>query len=535
MTASSHALPEGIVLRAPVTAAQADILSAEALAFLAELERRFDPERRRLLEVRAQRRAWLTQGGRPDFLPETRALRERDWQIAPLPADLQDRRVEITGPVDRKMIINGLNSGAKVFMADFEDASTPTWGNMLDGQINLRDAVNRSIWYEDKDSGKFYKLKPTTAVLMVRPRGWHLEEKHVEIDGQAISASLFDFGLFLFHNAHHLIAHGTGPYFYLPKLESHFEARLWNEVFVLAQQMLDLPLGTIKATVLIETLLAAFEIDEILHELQAHSAGLNCGRWDYIFSVIKTFRDDPTMVLPDRNSITMTTPFLAAYSRLAIATAHRRSAPAIGGMAAFIPVKDDPAANAVALAQVQADKEREAGNGHDGTWVAHPALVPVAQEVFDRLMPTPNQIAIPRDSVAVTAADLLPKPVGVATEAGLRNNIAVGIGYLESWLRGQGCVPLFNLMEDAATAEIARTQVWQWRRHGHCLHDGRVVDVPLIRALIAEETAAGLARNAGAVGRFVEAAALFQELVEAENCAEFLTLSAYDRLLAEGQ
>ncbi len=527
----------GLDILGPIKPGYEAILTPEAMAFLAELEGRFGGERERLLAVRQKRQALIDAGEKPDFLEETRAIREADWTIAPLPADLQDRRVEITGPVDRKMVINALNSGAKVFMADFEDATTPSWTNQMDGQINLFDAVRRTIAYDDPATGKSYRLNDATAVLKVRPRGWHLVEKHVLMDGLPISGALFDFGLFVFHNARDLLARGSGPYFYLPKLESHFEARLWREVFTVAEEYLGLPFGTIKATVLIETILAAFEMDEILYELRDHSAGLNCGRWDYIFSFIKKFRADPAAILPDRGDVTMAVPFLAAYSQLAVKTCHRRKAPAIGGMAAFIPVKDDPAANDAAFAKVRADKEREANNGHDGTWVAHPGLVPVARAVFDELMPTPNQIHRLRTDVAVTAADLLAVPAGPKTEAGLRQNVAVGIGYIEAWLRGQGCVPLFNLMEDAATAEISRTQVWQWLHHKAALDDGRTVTPALVDSVIAEELAAWKTRvgeDRFAAGRFGAAAELFRDLVIRDDFVEFLTLPAYERIVADG-
>ena len=515
----------------------AQILTPDALAFVIGLERRFGDERRRLLEKRRQRQARLDAGERPDFLPETRAIREGDWTVAPLPKDLLDRRVEITGPVDRKMIINALNSGANVFMADFEDSSTPTWTNMIEGQINLRDAVAGTISYTDPASGKFYRPNPKTAVLLVRPRGWHLEEKHVEIDGRPISGSLFDFGLYFFHNARTLLARGSGPYFYLPKMESHLEARLWNDVFVHAQGLLGVPRGSIKATVLIETILATFELHEILHELREHSAGLNCGRWDYIFSFIKKFRNHAWAVLPDRGEVTMTTHFLRSYSQLVIQACHKRNVHAMGGMAAQIPIKDDAAANEGAINKVRGDKEREAGDGHDGTWVAHPGLVPVAREVFDRLMKEPNQIARKRQDVHVTAADLLQVPQGSITEAGLRQNINVGIGYLEAWLRGTGCVPLYNLMEDAATAEISRAQVWQWIRHGARLADGRTVDAALCRQVIEEElekARAQLGNGRFMQSRYRDAARLMQDLIEAPEFPEFLTLAAYDKLVSEG-
>jgi len=424
-----------------------------------------------------------------------------------------------------------------VFMADFEDALTPTWDNLIEGQLNLRDAVRRTIAYTDPETRKPYRLNERTAVLTVRPRGWHLSEHHVLMEGHPISATVFDLALFFYHNARELLERGSGPYFYLPKTESHYEARLWREVFLVLENAFDLPIGTIKATVLIETLPAAFEMDEILYELRAHSAGLNCGRWDYIFSYIKKFHKHPAAAMPDRNGVTMASPFLEAYSRLAIKTCHRRNAPAIGGMAAFIPVKDDPAANETAFARVRADKEREAANGHDGTWVAHPALVPVAREVFDRVMPGPNQIERKLDDLRVTVGDLLQVPEGSRTEAGLRNNIAVGIGYLEAWLRGTGCVPLFNLMEDAATAEIARAQVWQWLHHGLSLQDGRTVTYRLVRDLLREELDAWRARVGAErylLGRFGDAAELFRELVESDSFIEFLTLPAYEKLIADG-
>nr|WP_222529973.1 malate synthase A [Azospirillum sp. 412522] len=536
-TSMSGSFVSGLEIRGPIKPGFEEILTPEAMAFLAELEGRFGPERLRLLDVRSRRRALLDQGRKPDFLPETRAIRDADWTIAPLPADLLDRRVEITGPVDRKMVINALNSGARVFMADYEDATCPTWANLVEGQINIRDAVRRTISHQDPVNGKKYRLNDRTAVLKIRPRGWHLNENHVLMDGAPMSGALFDFGLHVFHNAQELLARGSGPYFYLPKLESHFEARLWREVFLVAEEYLHLPHGSIKATVLIETILAAFEMDEILYELREHSAGLNCGRWDYIFSFIKTFRKDPAAVMPDRAEVTMATPFLSAYSQLAVRTCHRRGAPAIGGMAAFIPVKGDPEANEVAFSRVRADKEREASNGHDGTWVAHPGLVPVAREVFDAYMPTPNQIARKRTDVTVTAADLLAVPAGPKTQSGLRNNVAVGIGYIEAWLRGQGCVPLFNLMEDAATAEISRAQLWQWVHTGTVLDDGRVVTLDLVDRIIAEELAAWETRvgaDTYAKGRHADAAALFRDLVAREDFTDFLTLPAYERVMAEG-
>ncbi|HEX6120282.1 MAG TPA: malate synthase A, partial [Dongiaceae bacterium] len=469
------------------------------------------------------------------FLNETAHIRAGDWKVAPLPKDLLDRRVEITGPVDRKMVINALNSGASCYMADFEDSTTPTWENQLDGQRNLVDAVRRTITFDDPGSGKAYRLNRKTAVLLVRPRGWHLPEKHVVIDGRPMSGALFDFGLYFFHNARELVARGAGPYFYLPKLESHLEARLWNDVFVFAQAKLGIPKGTIKATVLIETLPAAFEMDEILYELRDHSSGLNCGRWDYIFSFIKKFARDPKAVMPDRVSVTMTAHFLRSYSLLLIKTCHQRGAHAVGGMAAQIPIKNDPAANEAALAKVRADKEREATDGHDGTWVAHPALVPIAKEIFDRLMTEPNQIARQRQDVHVTASDLLAVPQGDITEAGLVTNISVGIAYLEAWLRGTGCVPLNNLMEDSATAEISRAQVWQWLKHGARLKDGRTVEPLMCENIIDDlrrKRRAATGDGAYAAGTFDSAASLFAGLIFADEFPEFLTLPAYERVMA---
>ncbi len=527
----------GLTIRGALHPGYEDLLSPEALDLVVELERRFDDERKRLLDIRRRRRALVAGGETLEFLPEGAAVRRGNWTVAAPPADLRDRRVEITGPTDRKTVINALNSGAKVFMADFEDATAPTWTNLIEGQINLRDAVRRTISWHDPATGKHYRLNDETAVLMMRPRGWHLSEKHVLMDGQPISATVFDLALFFHHNALELRNRGSGPYFYLPKTESHYEARLWREVFLVLENAFGLPAGTIKATVLIETLPAAFEMDEILYELRDHSAGLNCGRWDYIFSHIKTFSSNPLKLLPDRALMTMESGFLDAYSRLAIRTCHRRGAPAIGGMAAFIPVKDDETANQAAFDKVRADKEREAAKGHDGTWVAHPALVPVAKAVFDRLMPEANQIDRPLETGEITAAELLQLPAGPKSETGLRTNVAVGIGYLESWLRGVGCVPLFNLMEDAATAEISRAQVWQWMKHGAKLEDGRPVTKALVRAVLREELD-GWRERVGAerylLGRFGDAAELFRELVEAENFVEFLTLPAYDKLIAAG-
>jgi malate synthase len=530
----SLSLP-GVGLRGAVLPGYEAILTPQALGFVVDLHRKFNPERLRLLERRKEVQARIDAGERPDFPRASGAMRREEWSVAPLPADILDRRTEITGPVDRKMIINALNSGAAVFMADFEDSTTPSWKNLIEGQINLKDAIAGTIDYTDPASGKSYRLNEKIAVLFVRPRGWHLPEAHLVVDGMPMSGALFDFGLYFFHNAAALLAKGSGPYFYLPKIESALEARLWNEVFLHAQSALGLPAGTIKATVLIETILASFELDEILWELKQHSAGLNCGRWDYIFSFIKKFRNQSWAVLPDRAQVTMTSSFLRAYSQLVIRTCHRRNVHAMGGMAAQIPIKHDPVANDAAMAKVQADKEREAGDGHDGTWVAHPGLVPIAKAVFDRIMPGPNQIERKRDDVVVSASDLLRIPEGTKTEAGLRQNIAVGIGYIEAWLRGIGCVPLFNLMEDAATAEISRAQIWQWRRHGARLDDGRKVESVLIRTVLDDEMAKlrrGLDDGAWARSRYEDAANLFLDLVESDDFEEFLTLPAY-RMVAE--
>ena len=509
----------------------ADILTPEALSLVVKLERTFGNRRRELLQRRADRQLDLDAGHFPDFLPATKAIRDdASWKVAPLPADILDRRVEITGPVERKMIINALNSGAKVFMADFEDSNAPSWENNLQGQINLRDAINRTISYTSPE-GKQYALKEQTAVLFVRPRGWHLPEKHVLVDGQPVSAGLFDFGLYFYHNVRELLKRGSGPYFYLPKMESHLEARLWNDVFVLAQNELGIPQGTIKATVLIETILATFEVDEILYELREHSAGLNCGRWDYIFSYIKKFRNHAQFMLPDRAQVTMTVPMMRNYSLHVIKTCHRRGVHAMGGMAAQIPIKNNPTANEEALAKVQADKEREAGDGHDGTWVAHPGLVPIALEAFNRVMPTPNQITKLREDVNVVATDLLTAPGGTITDKGLRMNISVGVQYLEAWLGGNGCVPLYNLMEDAATAEISRTQVWQWIKHGASLADGRAITAELFQQLLTEELAKitqEIGEDRYNNGHFALASDLFAKMSTSADFAEFLTLPAYD-------
>ena len=506
----------GVELRAPLVERDEELLSTDALAFVAELHRRFDGTRRELLGARAERQSRIDAGELPDFLPETREIREGNWRVAPVPADLQDRRVEITGPVDRKMVINALNSGARCFMADFEDANSPTWRNNLDGQANLVDAIERTI---ELDTGeKAYRLGDDPAVLIVRPRGWHLTERHVLVDGEQVSGSLFDFGLYLFHNGRRLLDKGSGPYLYLPKLESHLEARLWNDVFDFAEEELDLPPGAIKATVLIETILAAFEMEEILYELRDHAAGLNAGRWDYIFSIIKRFRENQDFVLPDRAQVTMTVPFMRAYTELLVKTCHRRGAHAMGGMAAFVPSRRDPEVNEVALVKVREDKRREAGDGFDGTWVAHPDLVPVATEEFDAVLGTrPNQVERLREEVDVAAADLLDVrvPGGEITDEGVRMNVSVGLRYLESWLRGTGAVAIYNLMEDAATAEISRSQIWQWLRHGRIERD------QVVAFEDAELAEAG-------DGRWDEARALFDEVALSEELDEFLTLPAYE-------
>ena len=510
-----------------------DVLTPAAVDFVAELTERFGTRVRQLLTAREARQAQLDAGELPDFLPETRSVREASWTVAPAPADLQDRRVEITGPTDRKMIINAMNSGAKVFMADCEDSLSPGWDNVIRGQINLRDAVRRTIEFTSPE-GKGYRLDERTATLIVRPRGWHLFEKHLAYRGEAVPGAFVDFGLYLFHNHAALRARETGPYFYLPKLEGYREARLWAEVFDFSERRLGIAHGTIKCTVLIETILAAFEMDEILHELRDYAVGLNCGRWDYIFSFIKKFARRPDYVMPDRHQVTMSTHFLRSYSLLCIRTCHRRGAFAMGGMAAQIPIKNDAVANEAAMAKVRADKEREASDGHDGTWVAHPGLVPVAMAIFDRLMPTPNQLHRLRDDVAVSASDLLSIPQGDITEAGLRSNVSVALQYMASWLSGNGCVPINNLMEDAATAEISRAQIWQWIHHpAGRLADGRRVTAELFSALLAEEQArlrVSLGDPVYAAGHFDHAARILAEITTAPEFASFLTLAAYREL-----
>jgi malate synthase len=525
---------DGVQITGTISPEFANILTNEAVAFVAKLERLLGERRRELLQTRLNRQAEIDAGKMPDFLPETASIRESEWTVAPIPADLQDRRVEITGPVDRKMVINALNSGANVYMADFEDSHSPTWEATLNGQINLLDANKGTITFTNPGNGKFYKLNDDIATLMVRPRGWHLEEKHVLVDGKAMSASLFDFGLYFFHNVNTLLAKGTGPYFYLPKLESHLEARLWNDAFVLAQKELGIPNGTIRATVLIENILAAFEMDEILWELRDHSAGLNCGRWDYIFSAIRKFRNYPSFIFPNRAQVTMGTHMMRSYSLLTIKTCHRRGIHAMGGMAAQIPIKNNPEANETALNKVRADKEREAKDGHDGTWVAHPGLVAIAKEKFDKYMPEPNQIDHQMPDLVVTQADLLQVPEGEITEDGIRTNIDVGIQYMASWLDGNGCVPIYNLMEDAATAEISRSQLWQWVNNDAAkLEDGRSVDADLYHQFVPEvletiKQKVGEANYNG--GKYELASKLFDKLITDPNFTDFLTLPAYEYL-----
>jgi malate synthase len=524
-------LPAGIQLRGPTVSGIETVMTPAALSLVAKLHRAFESRRQELLARRTARQREFDAGSLPDFLPGTEKVRRGDWTIAPQPKDLLDRRVEITGPTDRKMVINALNSGASTFMADFEDANCPTWANMIEGQVNLHDAVRRTITLEQE--GKSYRLKDRTAVLIPRPRGWHLDEKHMLVDGRPVSGSIFDFALYFFHNAKELLARGTGPYFYLPKMESHLEARLWNDIFEIAQKEVGVPSGSIKATALIETVLAAFEMDEILWELREHSAGLNIGRWDYIFSCIKKFRSNRDFCLADRAKVTMTAPFMRAYALLLVKTCHRRGAPAMGGMAAQIPIKNDPKANDAALAKVREDKLREVTDGCDGTWVAHPGLVPIAKEVFDEHMPRPNQYDRQRPDVNVAAKDLLAfAPETPITEAGLRNNISVGIQYLGAWLAGNGCVPVFNLMEDAATAEISRSQIWQWMRSPKGkLDDGRKVTKELFSALLAEElpkVRTYLGDAAWKAGKYEDGAKLFERITTDDRYVEFLTLPAYD-------
>jgi malate synthase len=523
-------LPSGVEIKGGIKPGYERVLTPEALAFVADLARRFEPTRRALMARREERQAALDAGALPNFLPETKPVREGDWTIRGVPRDLLDRRVEITGPTNRKMIVNALNSGASVFMADFEDATSPTWDNLIDGQINLMDLWRGEVDFVEAETGKEYKLGPNPAVLIVRPRGWHLLEDHMLVDGAPVAGALFDFGLYVFHNAKLALEKGSGPYFYLPKLESHLEARLWNEVFTRAQEALGLPVGTIKATVLIETLPAAFEMDEILYELRDHIVGLNCGRWDYIFSFIKTLRAKPEFLLPDRSQVVMGKSFLKAYADLLVKTCHRRGAFAMGGMSAFIPNRRDPQVTEKALSAVRDDKLREVTEGCDGTWVAHPDLVGVAKAVFDEKMPGPNQLDRKRSDVAVGQREMLTVHDGTRTEAGLRSNIRVGVQYIEAWLRGNGAVPLYNLMEDAATAEISRTQVWQWIKYGAKLDDGRTVTLSLFEQLLQDEMQklrAALGSEAFDGGRFQEAITLFHQLSTSEKLEPFLTIPAY--------
>ncbi len=522
----------GCEISGPITGRAEEVLTAEALEFVAELQRRFNPTRKQLLQRRAERQERIAAGEKPDFLPETRSVREEpSWRVAPVPPDLQDRRVEITGPTERKMVINALNSGARVFMADFEDANAPTWQNLVEGHVNLIDANDRTISFDNPD-GRVYRLNAHPATLLVRPRGWHLPEKHVIVDGDLLSGSLFDFGLYFFHNARRTLSRGSGPYFYLAKIESYREARLWDEVFSFSEERLGVTHGSIKATVLIETILAAFEIEEILYELRDHSAGCNAGRWDYIFSLIKKFRNERDALTPDRAQVTMSVPFMRAYTELLVKTCHKRGAHAICGMAAFIPNRRDPEVTENALARVREDKRREANDGFDGTWVAHPDLVSVAFEEFDAVLSErPNQVSRQRDDVSVAAADLIRfgVPGGKITETGLRVNVSVGIQYIEAWLGGTGAVALYNLMEDAATAEISRSQDWQWLHHAVRLEDGRVVTPELVRGVIEEELAK--MPGAGDAGRhYAEARRIFAAVALADDFVDFLTLPAYDLL-----
>ncbi len=519
-------------ISAPDVAGADEVLSEGALKFVAEVEARFGARRRELMAARMDVQRAYDKGQLPDFLRETAEIRESEWHVRPAPEVLLDRRIEITGPVDRKMVINALNSGANCFMADFEDSSTPIWENMISGQINLRDAAYGTISFINPETGKHYVLTENPAVLLVRPRGLHMEEKHVTLDGEPISAGFFDFALFLFHSAQEQLKRGVGPYFYLPKMEHHLEARLWEDVIAFAEDYLSLARGTVRVTVLIETITAAFQMDEILYELRDHIVGLNCGRWDYIFNFIKRFARRRDFVLPDRAGVGMDRHFLKSYSQLLIKTCHRRGAHAMGGMAAQIPIKGDDAANSAAIAKVKADKEREAANGHDGTWVAHPGLIPTAKEVFDRVMPGPNQLFNARTDVDVTPRDLLDVPEGSITEAGVRGNISVGLMYVSAWLSGMGCVPIHHLMEDAATAEISRTQLWQWRTHGAKLDGGRLIDAALLEAMIEEEVAALQAQSFTGREKLEDAVQLFTRLVMDEDLEEFLTTPAYDLVLS---
>jgi malate synthase len=521
--------PDGVVITGPITPAVEEVLTPDALDFITDLHRRFNPTRRQLLNARAERQTAINNGAKLDFLEETAAIRNGDWQVAPAPADLNDRRVEITGPTERKMMINALNSGAKVFMADFEDALSPTWENVIDGQVNCSDSIRRTIEFHNPD-GRVYKLNDEIATLLIRPRGWHLVEKHLLIDGQPISASIFDFGLYMFRNAKELLERGSGPYFYLPKLESHLEARLWNDLFVYSQAALGIPQGSVRATVLIETILAALEMEEILYEIRDHAAGLNAGRWDYIFSAIKKFARTAEHSLPDRGQVTMTVPFMRAYTELLVKSCHKHGAHAIGGMAAFIPNRRDPVVTEIALAKLKEDKERESQDGCDGTWVAHPDLVPLTKEIFDAVLgDRPNQKEKLREDVHVTADQILDVqvPGGEITEAGLRLNISVALQYINAWLNGNGAAAINNMMEDAATAEISRSQLWQWLNQGVKLNDGRTITIDLYRQLRAEELA-----NLGgsAESRYEESAELLDKLVLSKEFIEFLTFLSYELL-----
>lgn len=533
--ATRYPVPEGMMIKAPVHAAFKEILTEEALYFIRALHLRFNPRRKTLLQEREMVQQKIDQGWKPGFMEETAPIRNSQWLISPVPDDIKDRRVEITGPVDRKMIINAMNSGANIFMADFEDSNSPNWDNVIGGQINLRDAINKTISFTNMENGKEYKLNKNVATLFVRPRGWHLEEKHIEIDDEPISGSLLDFGLYFFHNAKTLLKNGSAPYFYLPKIENYKEARLWDDVFVFSQNYCGVPYGSVKATVLIETILASFQLNEILWELKDHSAGLNCGRWDYIFSFIKKFRNVPGHIFPDRSQVTMTVPCMRAYTQLVIQTCHKRGAHAMGGMAAQIPIKGNEKANEAAMKKVKADKMREVTDGHDGTWVAHPALVPLAKQIFDEHMKMANQIHVKREDFNCTEKDLLQLPEGTITEEGLRHNINVGILYLESWLRGSGAVALYNLMEDAATAEICRTQVWQWIHNSAKLNDGRMITHSLYEDLRDDEIekiqhAAG--SKAYQEGKFTQAICIFNKLAVQDKWEDFLTLPAYDLILS---
>ena len=522
-----------LIITAPIYPEYESILTNDALLFIEKLELKFRTTRQTLLNNREKVQSKIDSGDIPDFLVDTKQIRFKDWKINPIPDDLLDRRVEITGPVDRKMIINALNSGVKVFMADFEDSNSPTWNNIISGQINLRDAINKTITFTNPHNNKFYHLNDNIATLMVRPRGWHLYEKNVTLNGIPVSASIFDFGLFFYHNAKQQIANSTGPYFYLPKLEHHNEAKLWNDIFIMAQNELDIPIGTIKATVLIETILAAFQMDEILYALREHSAGLNCGRWDYIFSFIKKFKNNPNFVLPDRSEVTMGRHFLKSYVELLIHTCHKRGAHAMGGMAAQIPIKNDQEANTAALNKVKIDKNREANAGHDGTWIAHPGLAPIAIEAFNRVMEGPNQIDKNVGLCEISQKDLLKVPTGSITEEGVRENIRVGVQYLEAWLNGNGCVPLYNLMEDAATAEISRSQLWQWLKHKKELFNGIQITSEYYRKIMGEE----LNKIKNLYGEeiynsknFNKASEMFLNMISGEKFDDFLTLPAYEHI-----